>query len=226
MAETSFDYSNLSGRPTGPVVGLAARLLRGVRDVQRQVVPYARAWEAHNRAALAQDGPLWVVLGDSMSQGIGASAFDRGWVGVLAGSLPDHRLVNLSVNGGRLTDLLERQIPAMDALGADPDLVTVMIGSNDLIQRGLRDEAPRRLAEVLRRLPDGAVVATQPGRRAGASTFNGLLEQAAAGGRIRLAEFRDPRMASWRGRLSADHFHPNDAGYAAMAEIMREAVTP
>ena len=36
------------------------------------------------RAALAADGPLWVAVGDSMSQGIGASAPDRGWVGQLA----------------------------------------------------------------------------------------------------------------------------------------------
>lgn len=38
------------------------------------------------------------------------------------------------------------------------------------------------------------------------------------------AEFRDPRLSSWSGRVAADRFHPNDAGYAAMAQIMREAV--
>ena len=25
---------------------------------------------------------------------------------------------------------------------------------------------------------------------------------------------------SWRGRLAADHFHPNDAGYSAMADAI------
>ena len=85
----------------------AARVLRGVREVQTHVVPYAEAWQRHNRDAAAASGPLWVAMGDSMAQGIGASAYDRGWVGQLAESLPEHRLVNLSVNGGRVTDLLD-----------------------------------------------------------------------------------------------------------------------
>ena len=132
MPDTRFDYSNLSGRRPGPVLSAASLVLRGVRDVQAQVEPYARAWERHNHAAVQADGPLWVVLGDSMAQGIGASAFDRGWSGQLAERLPDHRMVNLSVSGGRLSDLLERQIPTMESLG-QPDLVTVIVGSNDLV---------------------------------------------------------------------------------------------
>ena len=223
MPETHFDYSNLSGRPPGPVLSVAARLLPGVREVQAQVEPYARAWEEHNRVAVQADGPLWVVLGDSMAQGIGASAYDRGWPGQLAERLPGHRLVNLSVSGGRLTDLLERQIPAMEALG-EADLVTVVVGSNDLISRRLRDALPARLAEVLRRLPPGSVVGTQPGGRSGALEFNRLVDEAAAERGIVIAEFRDARMRSWRGKLSIDHFHPNDLGYAGMAEIVAEAV--
>lgn len=223
MPETHFDYSNLSGRPPGPVMSIAARLLSGVREVQAQVEPYAQAWERHNRAAVRTDGPLWVVLGDSMAQGIGASAYDRGWAGQLADRLPAHRMVNLSVSGGRLTDLLHRQIPAMEALG-QPDLVTVIVGSNDLISRRLRDALPARLAQVLGRLPVGSVVGTQPGGRSGALEFNRLVDEAAASRGLVLAEFRDPRMRSWKGKLAADHFHPNDLGYLGMAEIVAEAV--
>jgi lysophospholipase L1-like esterase len=40
-----------------------------------------------------------------------------------------------------------------------------------------------------------------------------------------LAEFRDPRIRTWKGRLAADDFHPNDVGYAGMAEIFSEALT-
>jgi lysophospholipase L1-like esterase len=224
VTQTGFDYSNLSGRPNGPVVSLASRLLPGVRAVQEQVEPYARAWERHNREAARADGPLWVVLGDSMAQGVGASAYDRGWAGQLAASLPDHRLVNLSVYGGRVCDVVDRQIPAMDSLGVAPDLVTVIIGSNDLISRRLRAGLPAALAEMLRLLPIGSVVATQPGGRPGSLEFNRQVDEAAAAGRLTVAEFRDPRMRSWRGRLSRDHFHPNDLGYAGMAEIMAEAV--
>ena len=30
--------------------------------------------------------------------------------------------------------------------------------------------------------------------------------------------------ASWRGRLASDWFHPNDAGYAAIADAFEPAV--
>jgi lysophospholipase L1-like esterase len=224
VSGTGFDYSNLSGRDSGPFIRAAGLLLPGVRAVQRQVEPYARAWERHNRAAAAASGPLWVVLGDSMSQGVGASAYDRGWVGQLAGTLPDHRLVNLSVYGGRVSDVVEHQIPAMRALGVEPDLVTVVIGSNDLFSRRLRPLLPAALDEMLRLLPRGSIVGTQPGGQTASLEFNRRVDEAAAAGHVRVAEFRDRRMRSWRGRLSADHFHPNDAGYAGMAAIVGEAV--
>jgi lysophospholipase L1-like esterase len=222
---TGFDYSNLSGRPNGPFVTWAGRLLPGVRAVQQQIAPYAQAWEQHNRAAVAADGPLWVALGDSMAQGVGASSFDRGWVGQLAPSVPGHRLVNLSFYGGRVADVVERQLPAMRSLGVEPDLVTIVIGSNDLISRRLREALPASLAEMVRLLPHGTVMGSQPDGRPGSTEFNRQVDEAAATGRVTVADFRDPRMRSWRGRLSSDHFHPNDAGYAGMAQIVAEAVT-
>jgi len=226
MTGTGFEYSNLSGRPNGPIVSLASLLLPGVRSVQRQIQPYAEDWEQHNREAARADGPLWVAFGDSMAQGVGASAYDRGWVGQLAESLPEHRLINLSVYGGRVTDVLERQIPAMESLGVPPDLVTVVIGSNDLISKRLRPGLPAALDELLHRLPQGSIIGTQPGGQAGALEFNRQVDEAAAAGRVRIAEFRDPRMRSWRGKLSRDHFHPNDRGYATMAEIVADALPP
>lgn len=199
-------------------------MLRGVRSVQAQVEPYAHEWERHNRAAVAADGPLWVVLGDSMAQGVGASAYDRGWVGQLAETLPAHRLVNLSFYGGRVSDLLERQIPAMESIGATPDLVTVIIGSNDVISRRLRQGLPGALKGLLARLPAGAVMGNQPGPSPMALEFNRQVDRAVEAGHLRLAEFRDPRTRNWKGKLSPDHFHPNDLGYAGMAEIMAEAI--
>ena len=222
MDETTFEYSNLSGRRPGPFISTAGLFLRGVREVQAQVEPYAQAWQDHNRRALAAEGPLWVALGDSMTQGIGATAFDHGWTAGVAEALPEHRLVNLSVSGGLVTDLLDRQLPTLESLDETPDLVTVMIGSNDLLNRRARSTLPRDLATLIERLPHGTVVATMPGGRRGAADFN---RQVTTASHLVTAEFRDPRLMSWRGRVAQDHFHPNDAGYAAMAQVMREAVT-
>lgn len=230
---SAWDYSNLSGRPTTPFVRALALGLPGVRKVQRQVAPYAAAWEATSRAALAAGpgaGPLWVALGDSMTQGIGASAHDRGWVGRLAPRLEvPHRIVNLSFNGARVADVLERQLPALEQItttyGEQPALVTVMIGSNDLVSRRWTALLPDAAEEMLARLPAGTLVANQPATaRPAVRAFNRQVDDAVEQRGLVLADFRDPRMRSWRGKVAADHFHPNDRGYAGMAELVGEAV--
>jgi hypothetical protein len=72
-----------------------------------------------------------VALGDSMSQSIGATSIAGGWVGQLqaelaaAGSPP--RIVNLSVTGARVRDVLDDQLPRLHAIGIEPDLVTLLI---------------------------------------------------------------------------------------------------
>ncbi|MBW0101460.1 SGNH/GDSL hydrolase family protein [Pseudonocardia sp. KRD-291] len=219
-----FEYSNLSGRPPGRFIGAAGLVFRGIRRVQRQVEPYAREWGQHNRAALSASGPLWVALGDSMAQGIGASVPWRGWVGQLALSIPQYRLVNLSISGGLVADVLDRQLPAMEALGVVPDLVTCLIGSNDLMNPRHRPGTGDRMYELLARLPVGTVVGNQPGTFDAALEVNALIDDAVARRGLVLAELRDPRTRHWRGKLSADRFHPNDRGYAGIAAVFAEAL--
>ena len=48
-----------------------------------QVEQYAAEWRAHNAEALRQDGPLWLVLGDSAAQAVGASSRATDYVGVV-----------------------------------------------------------------------------------------------------------------------------------------------
>jgi lysophospholipase L1-like esterase len=226
-----FDYSNLSDRPTGPVLRALSAVLPGVRRVQAQVGPYAAWWESHNRAAAAAGGPLWVALGDSMSQGIGASAPGRGWVGQLSERLAvggwGHRLVNLSVSGGRTQDVLDRQLPALVGLtsqGPPAALVTLVIGSNDIVAARHRDGLLERFTAMLDQLPASAVVANLPNPRREARLVDALLRERAAAGRLVLADMRDEGPRSWRGRLASDLFHPNDRGYADMATVVEHAV--
>jgi lysophospholipase L1-like esterase len=228
MADNNiFEYDNLIGRPPGRYVSIASRFSEGIRSVQAQIPIYAAAWLAANSAELTLDKPLWVVLGDSMAQGIGASSYDKGWPGQLREKLlmagRDYRMVNLSISGARVSDVLERQLPAMEALGIKPALVTMMIGSNNLPRKAYRLEAPAQFAQVLERLPAASVVASLPG--------NGAVQQALARqlraeqGRLIIADMQSGSPRDWRGKLAADHFHPNDAGYAYLAGIFARALS-
>lgn len=218
---TEFSYTNLSGRPSGPFVRVAKLVLPGVRRVQEQVVPFAEAWRAANLAALAAEGPLWVAIGDSMTMGIGARSIAGSWVGQLGDQLAAdgerYRVVNLAVSGARVRDVIDTQLPALRSIGVEPALVTVLIGSNDMMKPAWREGLPADYAELLSLLPETAVVGTLPGRHPSALAVDQLIDDAAAAGRVGVAEMRRRELASWRGRLAEDHFHPNEAGYAGIA---------
>ena len=199
-------------------------VLPAAADVHSQVKPPAKAWCAHNVDTLPRPGRRWVVLGgDSMSQSIGASAYDAGWVGQLAARLATtgHELrgVNLSATGARVTDLPSQQLPALDQLGSrDDDLVTVLAGSNDLFgARAGRTRLPEAFAELLDRVPPGSVVATLPQPTDAASRANQHVERAARAGTTVMADLQVTNPRPWRRRLAGDFFHPNDAGHAAIA---------
>ncbi len=129
------------------------------------------------------------------------------------------RVVNLSATGARVTDLLAQQLPALDQLGSrDDDLVTVLAGSNDLFGgRVGRTRLPEAFAELLDRVPPGSVVATLPQPTGAAGRANQHVERAARAGPIVMADLRVSGPRSRRGRFAGDFFHPNDAGYAAIA---------
>ncbi|MEO9322941.1 SGNH/GDSL hydrolase family protein [Nocardioides sp. C4-1] len=223
----TLDYDNRTGRPPGRVVRTAGLFLPGVRRVWSEVEPYAAAWHAHNLAVLDRPDPSrrrWVVLGDSMAQGIGATSYDAGWVGLLAARLAATgdapQVLNLSATGARTDDVLRQQLPALDAVGhRDDDVVTVMVGSNDLFGgRAARERLPQAYAELVDAVPVGTVVMTLPQPSGAATLANAHVERAAAAGRVVMLDLREVGPTSWRGRLAADRFHPNDAGYEAIAD--------
>jgi lysophospholipase L1-like esterase len=217
----------------GPVLRVAGLLLPGVRTVQRQVAPFAEDWDRANVAALLRTGPLWVALGDSMTQGIGAPDRSLSWVGQLGAWLAHaghpYRVVNLSRTGARIRDVTGRQLGRLAELGLQPDLVTVLIGANDMLRRTKRETAPADFAMLLDQLPPAptvTVVATLPPPREAAGAINALIEEAAAAGRIQLAEMRGRSLGAIRGTLAEDHFHPSEVGYSRIAKAFAAALTP
>ncbi|MGQ0575672.1 MAG: SGNH/GDSL hydrolase family protein [Pseudonocardia sp.] len=201
--------------------------LPGAAARRAQVEAFATQWRAANCDALRATGPLWVVLGDSTSQGIGASVRERGYVGQVLDALrrsdPGWRVVNLSRTGARTADVVDRQLAELDRL-PQPALVTCAIGVNDLTHR--TPQLAGVLTDLLSRLPGGTYVATLPqGVRAryAAELNAGIRAQAPPLGLhvVDLWAFTGP---PWQGEFSADLFHPNDAGYADWARAFRAAL--
>ena len=184
----TFEYPNLNERSPGWLLRLARRVLPGVGLVENEIRPYAATWQQRNLEALASAGPLWVVLGDSLSQGVGASSIEHSWVLRTWRALADrglrYRVVNLSFSGARVDDVLDRQIPALAGLAAAPDLVTVLIGSNDIIKRDLRARLPGRYRAMLAALPAGALVATVPRTRGVQAEVNRIVHEAEDAGSV------------------------------------------
>lgn len=182
-------------------------------------------------------GLLYVALGDSAAQGIGASRADRGYVGVLAQRLRDStghpvEVVNLSRSGARLSDVLDRQLPALAALDRGADLVTVAIGGNDVRHYDRHSFAVQaeRLAAAL---PPGAYVADVPyfmhGRwERDAQQAADLLRTAARASALPTVELHQAlRAEGWRAMLTqfaADWFHPNDRGHRVWADAFWRSI--
>jgi lysophospholipase L1-like esterase len=74
----------------------------------------------------------YVALGDSYTIGTSVTEEER-WPSQLAARIDAVEVAgNLGVNGATSADLIAGQLPQLDALG--PDLVSVLIGVNDVVQ--------------------------------------------------------------------------------------------
>jgi acyl-CoA thioesterase I len=203
--------------------------LPGAAERRTQVARYAEEWQAANAEVLAGRGPVWVVLGDSTAQGVGASTRLRGYVGLVLDELrrrqPLWRVVNLSRTGALSTDVVRSQLPAMAALPLEPALVTCAVGANDLLW-GRRAALEADMRATAAALPAGALLATLPqGLRPGlAAGVNQVIREEAVRQRLVLVDVWARTGPPWAGEFWIDHFHPNDRGYRDWADAFIEAL--
>jgi len=201
----------------------------------QQSVDRARTYWSQPRGETG--GLLYVALGDSAAQGVGASSPDKGYVGLVAAHLREAtgqpvQVVNLSVSGARVADVVEDQLPRLEAL--DPDVVTVAIGGND-VRVYDQDRFAADVDRLVDGLPPGTFVADVPyfmhGRwETDSAEAAGTIRRVARDAGLVVVPLNDRlRDEGLRGMLtqtSGDLFHPNDAGYeiwaaAFWAEIRR-----
>jgi len=192
-----------------------------------------RAW---GRRALEPGELLYVAIGDSSAQGIGARDLDAGYVGLLAARLQRQtghtvRVVNLSRYGARLTDALERQLPLLN--GLEPDLVTVAIGANDMSTFDAERFAAE-FAALLTELPDHAIVADLPcfhfgDRESDAAAASHLITDLVRARGLAFAPLHrvTEKRRGWGSfpEFTWDQFHPSPLGYRVWESAFAGAVT-
>lgn len=225
-------------RPVARQLGrVMVKVAPGIRHVHSQVALYSTAWDESNAALIeglgsaSSSDPLWVVLGDSTAQGIGAHGHEHGYVGQVRGALVEQtgrpwRVLNLSKSGAKTEHVIDVQLPRLESLEVVPDLVSCAIGANDLVRRTPPPALIAGLEEVMKRLPRGSVVATLPQglRPSVAVAVNEEIRTRASAAGLKVADVWAHTTGPWTGRLAADGFHPNAHGYQAWATAFLEAI--
>jgi acyl-CoA thioesterase I len=183
---------------------------------------------------------LYIAIGDSAAQGIGASRPARSYVGVIAKRLErmsgrSVRVVNLGISGATLGIALEKELPRFARLKpalVDQAVVTVSIGANDIA--GWDPERfAAQIEQLFAQLPKHAIVADLPsfyflpGERK-ANQGNRILRAAAARHGLRVVELHDTMkregILGVATQFAGDLFHPNDRGYDVWADAFMGAV--
>jgi len=220
--------AEVSGLRAGPF----GRWADGVTAMRADCIAFADHWQAHNEQVLQASGPLWVVLGDSTAQGLGASSPAGGYVGQVLEALRRRtglpwRVLNLSASGALIRDVLTTQLTR---LPASADLVTCGIGINDILYSG-----PGRLFADLRALlaavPDGTIVLDLPvptgyagllglAGRPYVARINRTLHELAGTRGLPVAEVSAHFLPPWSGKFASDCFHPNQDGYRDWSQAL------
>jgi acyl-CoA thioesterase-1 len=172
----------------------------------------ARWWKDEGK----KDGDLlYVALGDSAAQGVGASRPGRSYVGIIAKHLREQtgrtvRVVNLSLSGARLREAIAIQLPALRRLNPQPDILTVAIGANDI--------ASFDKARFVADLPSFYLGSAERSAR----EANAIVRRLAAEHGFEVAPLHTATRRQGAARyalnqVAADFFHPNDRGYRVWA---------
>jgi lysophospholipase L1-like esterase len=194
----------------------------------------------------------YVALGDSYTIGTGLADEAQNFPSLLARRLReetgiDVALVNLGVNGYTTTDLIREELPV--ARSARPELVSILIGANDVVQGSDDATYGARLNQIYGAitqlgLPAERVVAisipdfsplpaagpfgTPTHLRARIDAFNNVAKSEAASRGFRYADITSiSRQGNpGDGWLADDGLHPGPAQHRAFADHIWQVVAP
>ena len=185
----------------------------------------------------------YLALGDSYTIGTGASDQSHSWPSIIASRI-GAELTNPAVNGYTTLDLIRDELSYLERIR--PDVVSILIGVNDLVQ----GRTPVEYRESLSRIYD-EVAAVDPRPRIAAisiptwsyvpaatdfsgreyverqtAVFNAIAEIEATSRNFTWVDISEASTSGIgsEGWIAADDLHPGDAQYAAWAEMIWSAL--
>ncbi|UOE44134.1 SGNH/GDSL hydrolase family protein [Agromyces larvae] len=215
---------------------LARRQRRWTTALAETIPVNSAYWREQRAETDATPGALlYVAIGDSAAQGIGASRPGHSYVGFIARGIAEAsgrpvRAVNLGISGATVRMAIEKELPLLDPL--EPDVLTVSIGANDIAEFDPQ-RFDRDIRELISRLPAHAIVADLPSfyflaAQRKVRLANRMLRAAAAERGLEVVPLhaRTDRQGLWgvTTQFAGDLFHPNDRGYRVWAAAFLPAV--
>jgi acyl-CoA thioesterase I len=174
-----------------------------------------REWEITNAPV---DGREIVAFGDSLVVGVGSTPRND-FVSKTS------QIVGVPIkNFGRAGDTTQSALKRIDTvLEVNPDIVIILLGGNDAIQRFSVEDTERNLSTIIQRVQSVGTVTMLLGVRGGlfGSSYDKMYKRIAKNtGSVYISNvlsglFGNPQYMS-------DTIHPNDLGYAKIAERVAE----
>lgn len=198
---------------------------------------FTQYWKEEIAKPAPKDALVYVALGDSAAQGVGAYRATDGYVGQFAKRLgAKHnrpvRVVNMSVSGAKIQDVIDKQLPQLK--NYKPDVITLDIGGND-IKTFEAQKFTSEFTELVSQLPAGTIVADVPyfgGRTQlpflGGGTpeklvlvANTIIADATKDKPLKIVPIHDISKERNGRRIwnyAPDYFHPSNLGYKAWSD--------
>jgi lysophospholipase L1-like esterase len=166
-------------------------------------------------------GP-WIALGDSLTEGYGASPGKD--YPTLLGQRLGIQIQNFGTSGATTEDGLRR---AEEVAAKKPRVVLLLLGGNDSLQQMPHDQIFDNLRRIITRLQKAGTFVVLIGIRSASlrDHYQKSFEELAKEKQTLLVPnilsdiLTDPHLMS-------DAVHPNDQGYTAMAERIESAIHP
>ncbi|MBX2866385.1 arylesterase [Candidatus Kaiserbacteria bacterium] len=168
------------------------------------------------------EGESIVAFGDSLVSGVGATK-GNDFVSLLSQQI-NEPIINLGVPGETTRDALNR---IDDVLALDPKVVILLFGGNDYLRKIPSEETFANLGSAIETMHESGAVVVLLGVRGGVIRDNFEDEYALLADTYNTAYVSNVLDGLFGNpQLMSDGIHPNDAGYAIIAERVGRVLEP